>query len=416
MLELNQCNLNGSDVALLMRMMAPEPGKARELELNVSSNKLEKGISGIAKAITENQTPTRLIMRMVEYEKERKFRQLLEALRFNSTIKLLDISKASLPGDAGEETCLALQRVFEDNRHLEEFDISGEHAHLEVARFGIGLNHALTGLKNNTALRKLRIEYQNLGVEGAGALAQVLLHNKTLTHIECEHNDINLQSYTILVNCLEQNTSVVEMSDLQTDREECLKQLYVKLTESRNVPNQESKTKQAMRKTSGLLGVSAKQPHSATPQDVAHAIDKMQKKWFEQKAKMLELLERNRQIALGLQQELVLLDEKTREELMRPDTADSESYIMEAAMKTTTPRFERNNPVDSEGSRTITGLEPSEDGLMTVIRSQQRYTAKYEAYESPGKLREKFLSERRGRSPSDLTERLSAFEIGPDES
>jgi hypothetical protein len=51
--------------------------------------------------------------------------------------------------------------MFAENKTLEVLDISGEHAHLEVARFGIGLNHALTGLKKNTALKVLRIEYQN---------------------------------------------------------------------------------------------------------------------------------------------------------------------------------------------------------------------------------------------------------------
>ena len=97
-------------------------------------------------------------MRMVEYQKEDHFRELVMAVKKNTTLKYLDISKASLPYDASDETCEALQQMFTQNKTLEELDISGEHAHLEVAKFGIGLNHALTGLKNNSALRVLRIE------------------------------------------------------------------------------------------------------------------------------------------------------------------------------------------------------------------------------------------------------------------
>ncbi len=97
-------------------------------------------------------------MRMVEYTKEDHFRELVLAVKSNRTLKYLDISKASLPYDAGPETCQALKEMFIDNDTLEELDISGEYAHLEVAKFGIGLNHALTGLKSNRALKVLRIE------------------------------------------------------------------------------------------------------------------------------------------------------------------------------------------------------------------------------------------------------------------
>lgn len=63
-----------------------------------------------------------------------------------------------------------------------------------MIRFGIGLNQALTGLEHNTALKVLRIEYQNLGFEGANTLASVIRENKSLTHIHCAHNDIGLQA------------------------------------------------------------------------------------------------------------------------------------------------------------------------------------------------------------------------------
>ena len=97
-------------------------------------------------------------MKMVDYQKEDHFRELIKAVRKNKTLRYLDISKASLPYDASDETCEALKLMFAYNDTLEELDISGEHAHLEVAKFGIGLNHALTGLTKNKALKVLRIE------------------------------------------------------------------------------------------------------------------------------------------------------------------------------------------------------------------------------------------------------------------
>jgi hypothetical protein len=51
---MDQCNLTGDHVALLMRSMSREAGKARELVMHVSANRLEKGVGEIVKAIQEN--------------------------------------------------------------------------------------------------------------------------------------------------------------------------------------------------------------------------------------------------------------------------------------------------------------------------------------------------------------------------
>jgi hypothetical protein len=158
-LQMDQCNLNGSHVALLMRTMTRVPSEGRNIELHVSANRLEKGVGEIVKAIEENHTPAHLVVRMIEFTKEDHFKQLLQALCTNTTIRSLDISKASLPYDAAPKSCHALRKMFAINDTLEDLDISGEQAHLEVTRSGISLNQALTGLKNNKALKLLRIEY-----------------------------------------------------------------------------------------------------------------------------------------------------------------------------------------------------------------------------------------------------------------
>ncbi|OAX83354.1 hypothetical protein ACJ72_02295 [Emergomyces africanus] len=164
-------------------------------------------------------------MRMMEFQKEDHFRQLVDAVRKNRTLKYLDISKASLPYDAGPETCKALQLMFEENTTIEELDISGEYAHLDVARFGIGLNLALTGLKKNTSLRVLKIEHQRLGLQGANTLASVLENNETLLEVYCDNNEINLQSFTVLVNGLQKNKKLLHLPAMVRDREQCLERV-----------------------------------------------------------------------------------------------------------------------------------------------------------------------------------------------
>jgi hypothetical protein len=74
-LQMDQCGLNGEHVALLMYAMTKTPGEARNLEFHVSSNRLEKGIGEIVKAIETNHAPSHLFLRMIEFNKEEHFRR-----------------------------------------------------------------------------------------------------------------------------------------------------------------------------------------------------------------------------------------------------------------------------------------------------------------------------------------------------
>ncbi|KAJ5778973.1 hypothetical protein N7457_006693 [Penicillium paradoxum] len=217
-LRLDQCGLTGEDVAMFMHSMSIESDSPRSLHLHVNENRLDNGCSHIFNAIAKDKTPSHLSMRMIDFKREDHFRQLVDSLRKNSTLKFLDISKASLPYDAGPETCRSLQLMLEDNNSLEALDISGDNAHLDVARFGIGLNLALTGLKKNTSLKVLRIEHQKLGLQGANTLASVLEENSSLREVHCENNDINLQSFTVLVNGLQCNRTLLTLSCMNQDR------------------------------------------------------------------------------------------------------------------------------------------------------------------------------------------------------
>lgn len=217
-IRLDQCGLTGEDVAMFMHSMSAGPDAPRSLHLHVNENRIDNGCSHVFNAIAKNQTPSHLSMRMIDFKKEDHFRQLVDSVRKNSTLKFLDISKASLPYDASPETCRSLQLMLEENDCLEALDISGDNAHLDVARFGIGLNLALTGLKKNTSLKVLRIEHQKLGLQGANTLASVLEENDSLREVHCENNDINLQSFTVLVNGLRCNRSLLTLSCMDRDR------------------------------------------------------------------------------------------------------------------------------------------------------------------------------------------------------
>ncbi|CEL01628.1 Putative Leucine rich repeat protein [Aspergillus calidoustus] len=215
--RLEQCGLTGQDVAIFLHSLAVIQ-QGRDLHLHVNDNRLDLGCSYLCDAIAQGKTPSHLSMRMIDFKREEQFQDLAEALRKNRTLKYLDISKASLPYDAGPETCKSLQLMFEENDTLEDLDISGESAHLDVARFGIGLNLALTGLKKNKSLKVLKIEHQKLGLQGANTLASVLESNTSLREVHCENNDINLQSFTVLVNGLQKNRSLLSLSCMDLDR------------------------------------------------------------------------------------------------------------------------------------------------------------------------------------------------------
>lgn len=348
-LQMNYCYLTGDQVGRLMYAMTSNGKEIRHLEFHVSGNRLEKGISKIVSAIEEDRAPTCLYLQMIEFNKEDWFRQLLEALRKNTTIRILDISKASLPTDANDDTCEALRKLFADNNVLEELDISGEQSHLEVTRFGIGLNHALTGLKENSSLRVLRIEYQNLGLEGANTLASVIEVNHGLTHIYCERNDINFQGFTTIVNALANNHSIVVLPFCKDDQS--MKRMNANIRESRYTAKNVSKNQfmggSVRRRTMNVFGVSKSSKHTeVTPQDLDEVVRVLNDLWESQAGRLAQFLDRNNKIAAGGHDwnahEVYMLDEET----MRPTTALSDSGILEQVLSNTTPRTEIRNPVD----------------------------------------------------------------------
>lgn len=396
---MEQCNLNGNHVALLMRSMARSAGEARELQLYVSANNLQRGVGEIAKAIKENHTPSHLVMRMIEFEKEDHFRQILESLRTNTTIRVLDLSKASLPYDANQETCDTLRLVFAENTTLEDLDISGEQAHLEVTRFGIGLNHALTGLKENTTLKILRIEYQNLGMEGANTLSSVLEENQGLTHIHCEHNDINLQGFTILVNALATNYTVLEFPFMHTEQDASMKRLSLSMKDTRKeVSKTKNEHRPSIRRTLSSFGVRPPQPtRDLTPQDVDAVVRVLAERWDTEMKRMAMFLERNQNIANGVEGYGPGGEFNVSEEALRPTTAMSDRGILESVLNNTTPKADLPNPVDEHMS---VSDKMEELGLENIVEGDENKPAINVPIDDDGEKQADYIGRDGGQLPT----------------
>ncbi|ODM20415.1 hypothetical protein SI65_03468 [Aspergillus cristatus] len=354
-LHLDQCGLNGQDVAVLLHAIASASETPRELHMYVNENRLDNGCIQLFKAIGQNETPSHLSMRMIDFKEEKQFRLLVDALRKNRSLRFLDISKASLPYDAGPDTCKSLQAMFEENDTLEDLDISGDSAHLDVARFGIGLNLALTGLKLNKSLKVLRIEHQRLGLQGANTLSSVLEDNTSLREIYCESNDINLQSFTVLVNGLQRNRSLLSLSCMDRDRAQSLNKLRREIEGlKREVNYAQSSTSSSIRRslhaavTVGHAAVGNKltknpppaghyrsgtmSSSSVAPQVLDHDIDfvlqSLHRKWDAEVARLRRYLFRNYNIASGMDDEPAVEGDDAYSD-GRPNTAASLGTMLE---------------------------------------------------------------------------------------
>jgi hypothetical protein len=212
--------ITGRGVATLLYSLAgSDDDTPRDLHLDISQSLLNKDGDIVASAIAESRTPSQLSMRAIEFRDESVFRKIISAFAANRTTRFLDMSQAGLPGDASDDTCRALQKMFRENHTIVELDLSGDDSRLAASKFGPGINAALLGLAHNSALQVLRMEKQKLGRLGASALAEVLLSNKTLTELHCDNNEIPLQGLTDIVDSLENtNTTLVYLPHMADSR------------------------------------------------------------------------------------------------------------------------------------------------------------------------------------------------------
>lgn len=260
-LFLDHCYLTSGDVATLMQAMAHGSKEPRNLHLDISHNNIAKDYDQLSKAIASDCAPTHVTLRAVEYREESMFRHLVNAIRVNRSIKYLDISRASLPNEVGDDTSQALERLFAENAGLEELNISGEESRLENSRFGAGFHHSLIGLKYNKTLHVLHLQYQKLGLAGGTILAGVLRENTVLRELHCEHNEIPLSALTDMINALGTNTTLVYLPMMDEGRAAALRQTESQVKSIRDdtrplSPNKASKASAApAQKTSSPFGM-----------------------------------------------------------------------------------------------------------------------------------------------------------------
>jgi hypothetical protein len=210
--------LSGKDIATLLHSLSRNPFETRDMHLDISQSHLSDDLILVTKAISEGLAPSHLSMRAIEYREESSFRRMLNALTANKTIRYLDMSQTSLPGDASDETCRALERLLAENNTLLELNLSGDDSRLATSRFGHGINQALSGLKWNKTMQIFRIERQKLGLQGSSTLADVLKENRTLRELHCGNNNIPLQGLTDLVNSLVDNTTLIFLPPMDDGR------------------------------------------------------------------------------------------------------------------------------------------------------------------------------------------------------
>ncbi|MCJ1434834.1 hypothetical protein MMC27_004204 [Xylographa pallens] len=311
--QLNQCQLSGKDVAKLLKAMCAGRTQPREVDFQVSENKLELGHDLLVEAFQSSTTPSQMTMQMLEYTREQNFRDLIEALSTNKSLLYLDISRTSLPFDANEQTCKVLRHTLETNDTLQELNLSGEETHLEAVTLGPGLRYALKGLEANRSLKVLRIEHQALGLPGANALATVLENNHTLSELYCEDNGISLQSFTLIVNALKNNTSVFHLPNMDKDRAWSRQRVDREIDGMRDNSSSTTgpSTKSTVRKAfSGAIhsgrsfsGRGTEKPGSMpgyTEQDVQAAVASLDQRWDAQVRRLHGYLRRNYCTAHGL--------------------------------------------------------------------------------------------------------------------
>ncbi|KAF2676765.1 leucine rich repeat protein-like protein [Lentithecium fluviatile CBS 122367] len=342
-LRLDHCYLTGKDVAYLLHSMTETPGKARELHLDVSENNIEQHLDELTSAIAKGFAPSSLTVRLIEFEEEADFRNMVLALAQNNTIRQLDISRASLPCDASEETCQALERMFAENKTLEWLDISGEDSRLETTKLGVGINRALRGLHKNRTLRVLFIKFQKLGLQGASTLADVLKVNTTLQQLYCENNAIPLQGFTDLVNTLHRNTTLLYLPTMHESRNAALKATEDQVKQIRDDVATQSQTRslsvrsKISNRVHGKTYKERTMPYGLSDQDIKAALGLVDESWERQEYRLQQYLQRNYNIANGIPVNMDVDDE----EFERPDTAASIGKLVEKVTLDTTPTIEK---------------------------------------------------------------------------
>lgn len=314
--------------------MSRGPGKVRELQLSLNENLLERGHKQLTNAIGSNLGPSQLSMQRLDYEDEEFLLDLAVAMTRNTVIRRLDMSKGSLPMEASDDTCKALERMLALNTTLQELDISGEDSKLEFSKLGTGINKALQGLKVNQTLEVFRVQHQKLGARGAATLSDVIAENRTLRELHCNNNQVTLGGFTDMVNAMAHNKTLLYLSAMTESRDEALRQTELQVR-SPKAP------KHSVRKTFASITSKAHRSISGSTQlseqEIDTALGMVSDSWKRQWDRLARFLQRNHNIAQGFHDGSPTEYGQHKED----DRVGSPSTIIERVKLETTPTMEK---------------------------------------------------------------------------
>jgi hypothetical protein len=180
--------------------------------VSVKNNPIERdGMDSLCRMIAYNYNPTALYLGMTEFADERNYVQLLRALTLNQSIRFLSLAGTATRGTMSLEGSAALSAFFSQNNTIRYLDFSGYSALLDEAQLGQGFSRSLAGLRDNKALRHLRIRSQELN-EDVGGLGTALAENHSLLTLDVQDNSFSLSNLAYLVRNLDKNTAIVQFA------------------------------------------------------------------------------------------------------------------------------------------------------------------------------------------------------------
>lgn len=177
-LSLVRCGLAGDDLARIYATLAdPFRGgfKARKMYLMIGGNRIAQGHLHLVEQISQLEGPGWLSLAGTSFNSEDAFIDLVVALKSNTSIRHLDLSKIYLPnGQATEKLCGALADLLRFNSTLQSLVLAGDEAEGGLiddgARYGEHLGLILAHLSENKTIKYIDVRNNHIGDMGCLAL------------------------------------------------------------------------------------------------------------------------------------------------------------------------------------------------------------------------------------------------------
>ncbi|KAI1313617.1 hypothetical protein F5Y03DRAFT_103357 [Xylaria venustula] len=232
-------------------------GAGRDIHLLLNGNPLETGSTDWIDLIHGNEAPTKLHLDMIQFQHESTFNNLLIALSHNDTIKFLSMVGTGPPGRVSSRSSELLSKFFETNSTLEFLDLSGYSGKLEDGHLGWGLSGALSGLRDNTSLRQLRLRNHDIGAaDDLTELCRIIVANKGLAMLDIRYNNFDHHQFGELVLALSHNHQLISFPISHVDREYAIskeKRLFLNMQGRPSSKSQEKLSKSAETRLDGAL-------------------------------------------------------------------------------------------------------------------------------------------------------------------